>query len=66
MNVRLAPSDLAHVAGHAGADLLFVDESLIPLAESIAPDFKPSKGYVILTDKKSGGDSNEFKPGVQL
>jgi fatty-acyl-CoA synthase len=62
MNVRLAPSDLAHVARHAGANLLFVDESLIPLAESIAPDFTPSKGYVILTDKESSGIRTKLGP----
>jgi fatty-acyl-CoA synthase len=60
MNVRLAPSELVYVAEHAGAELLFVDETLVPVAESMAPAFKPAKGYVILTDRKL----NEITTGL--
>lgn len=52
MNVRLAPSDLTYVAKHAGTELIFVDETSIPIAEAMVSEFKPPKGYVILTDKK--------------
>ena len=52
MNVRLAPSELVYVARHAGAELLVVDETFIPIAESMASEFRPAKGYVILTDRK--------------
>jgi len=52
INARLAPSDLAYVARHSGTELLFVDETLIPVAEAMTSEFKPTKGYVILTDKK--------------
>lgn len=51
MNVRLAPLDLTYVANHAGAELIFVDETLIPIVEAMQSEFKPAKGYVILTDK---------------
>lgn len=52
MNVRLVPSDLTYVAKHAGTELIFVDETSIPIAEAMVSEFKPPKGYVILTDKK--------------
>jgi fatty-acyl-CoA synthase len=52
MNARLAPSDLTYVAKHAGTELIFVDETLIPIVEAMASEFAPPKGYVILTDKK--------------
>lgn len=60
MNVRLAPSDLTFIAKHAGVELIFVDETLIPLAEGI--EFKPEKGYVILTDKKLHQIKTKLKP----
>jgi len=49
MNLRLHPEDLAYVANHSGAKVIFVDESLIPIAEAIAPNIKAEK-YVIMTD----------------
>jgi len=52
MNLRLSPQDLAYVVNHAGARLVFVDETLLPLAQAIAPACGTVGGYVILTDKK--------------
>jgi len=62
MNQRLAPPDLTYVAKHAGMELLFVDESLIPVAEAIASEFKPDKGYVILSDKKLSNIKTKLTP----
>jgi fatty-acyl-CoA synthase len=62
MNVRLSPSDLTYVAKHSGTELLFVDESLIHVAEAMASEFKPNKGYVILTNKKLGEIKTELSP----
>jgi len=62
MNVRLAPSDLIYVAKHAGTELLFVDETLISIVEAMAPEFKPAKGYVILTDKKLSDIKTKLTP----
>jgi fatty-acyl-CoA synthase len=60
MNVRLAPSDLTYIARHSGVELILVDESLIPVAEAI--EFKPRKGYVILTDKKPNRIKTKLNP----
>jgi len=49
MNLRLHPEDLAYVANHSGAKVIFVNESLIPIAEAISPKIKAEK-YVIMTD----------------
>jgi fatty-acyl-CoA synthase len=62
LNVRLAPGELVRVANHAGAELIFVDESLIPLAESMASEYKPPKGYVILTDGEAGEIKTKLTP----
>jgi len=62
MNIRLAPPDLIYIAKHCGMELIFVDESLISVAESMASEFKPAKGYVILTNKKLTEIRTELSP----
>ncbi len=52
MNLRLHPNEIAYVANHSGAKLIFVDESLLPIAEAIAPNIKAEK-YVVMTDSDS-------------
>jgi fatty-acyl-CoA synthase len=37
LNLRLAPQDLSYVVNHAGARFIIVDQSLLPIAEAIAP-----------------------------
>ncbi|MFD0661139.1 AMP-binding protein [Thermocatellispora tengchongensis] len=51
MNLRLAAEDIAWVVGHSGASLIAVDESLLPLAESIASRVSGVKGWIVLTDR---------------
>ena len=62
LNLRLAPSDLVYVANHAGVDLVFVDETLIPIIEAMGSEFKPAKGYVVLTDKKLSDVKTKLTP----
>lgn len=62
MNPRLAPSDLSYIVNHAEAKLIFVNESLLPVAEAIAPELKAVKGYVILTDKKLSDVETKLSP----
>ena len=49
MNLRLHPREIAYVANHSKAKVIFVDESLLPLAEAIAPQIQAEK-YVVMTD----------------
>lgn len=50
LNLRLAPEDLAYVVSHSKSDWIFVDESLLTVAESLAPKLDV-KGWVVMTDK---------------
>ncbi|MGO0603920.1 long-chain-fatty-acid--CoA ligase [Brevibacterium linens] len=50
LNLRLAPEDLAYVVSHSKSDWIFVDESLLPVAESLAPKLDV-EGWVVMTDK---------------
>jgi len=49
MNLRLHPKEITYVANHSGAKVIFVDESLLPIAEAIAPNIKAGK-YVVMAD----------------
>lgn len=50
LNLRLGEKDLTFVVNHSQADWVFVDESLLPIAESFAASTYV-KGWVVLTDK---------------
>ncbi|AXY49357.1 MULTISPECIES: long-chain-fatty-acid--CoA ligase [Rhodococcus] len=50
MNLRLAPEDLGYVTDHSGASVVLVDESLLPVAEALAP-ITNVKTWVVMTDK---------------
>ena len=59
LNLRLAPSDLSYVVNHAGASVIIVDETLLPIAEAIAPLCENVKAWVIITmPGKKIGDVN--------
>ncbi len=62
MNLRITPEDLIYVTNHSEAKIIFVDESLLPLAEAIAPGLKTVQGYVIMTDKNLAGIETKLSP----
>lgn len=51
MNIRLAIEDLAYVTDHADASWIMVDETLLPIAEALAPHVPQVKGWIIMSDK---------------
>ncbi|AZI65392.1 long-chain-fatty-acid--CoA ligase (plasmid) [Rhodococcus qingshengii] len=51
MNLRLAPDDLGYVTGHSDASVVLVDESLLPVAEALAPLTPGVKTWIVMTDK---------------
>ncbi len=62
LNLRLPPQDLSYVVNHAEAKFIFVDETLMPIAEAIAPMCKTVKGYVVLTDRDLADIKTELSP----
>jgi len=54
MNLRISTEDLTYVATHSEVSYIFVDESLLPIAEAIAPNLKNVKGYVVMSDRPVG------------
>lgn len=52
LNLRLAITDLEFVVSHSGTEYVFVDESLLQVAEQLAPHVYV-KQWIIMTDKPS-------------
>ncbi len=51
LNLRLSPPDLGYVINHAKARYIIVDETLLPIAEAVAPLCEGVKGYIVITGK---------------
>lgn len=62
LNQRLGAEDLAYVIGHSEASFIAVDESLLPLAEAIAPRLPGIKGWIVLSDKSLADIQTSLAP----
>jgi fatty-acyl-CoA synthase len=51
MNLRLGEADLAYVVEHSGATVILVDESLLSVAEAIAPHTPGVRRWVVMADR---------------
>jgi fatty-acyl-CoA synthase len=51
LNLRVGALELAYVVNHSRATFLCVDETLLPLAEALAPHVPGVKGWIVMTDK---------------
>jgi fatty-acyl-CoA synthase len=50
LNIRLFPEQIAYIANHAEDQVVFVDASLLPALEKLAPQFTTVRHYVIMAD----------------
>ncbi|WP_153504363.1 long-chain-fatty-acid--CoA ligase [Cumulibacter manganitolerans] len=64
MNLRLGTEDLGYVTTHSGARFVLVDESLLPLAEQLAPHAPGVEGWIVMSDKPLG-DLSTTLPNVR-
>ncbi|MDJ0318820.1 long-chain-fatty-acid--CoA ligase [Arthrobacter antibioticus] len=51
LNLRLGPEDLSYVIKDSDTSLICVDESLLPLAEAVAPSMPSVTTWIIMSDK---------------
>jgi fatty-acyl-CoA synthase len=51
LNLRLGCDELAYIVNHSQATFICVDETLLPLAEALAPQVPAVKGWIVMTDK---------------
>jgi fatty-acyl-CoA synthase len=54
LNIRLFAEQLTYIANHAEDQIVFVDDSLVPLLEKVAPTFETVRQYVVMGDGDSG------------
>jgi fatty-acyl-CoA synthase len=51
LNLRLAVDELGYIVNHSNAAYICVDETMLPLAEALAPLVPGVKGWIVMTDK---------------
>ena len=61
LNIRLFPEQLTYIANHAQDKVIFVDDSLVPLLEKVAPTFETVEHYVIVGDGDGGSLPNTLR-----
>ena len=54
LNIRLFAEQLTYVANHAEDYVVFVDDSLVPVLEKVAPTFETVRHFVVIGDGDAG------------
>ncbi|MFI5008714.1 MAG: long-chain fatty acid--CoA ligase [Solirubrobacterales bacterium] len=54
LNVRLFAEQLTYIVNHAEDQVIFVDDSLVPLLEKLAPQLPGVRHYVVMGDGEAG------------
>jgi fatty-acyl-CoA synthase len=61
LNIRLFAEQLTYIVNHAQDGVIFVDDSVIPLLEPLAPTFEGVRHYVVMGDGDSGSLPNVLR-----
>src|SRR5215210_3465390 len=61
LNIRLFAEQLTYIVNHAEDQVIFVDDSLVPVLEKIAPTFETVRHYVVIGDGDSGSLPNVIR-----
>jgi fatty-acyl-CoA synthase len=64
LNIRLFGEQLTYIVNHAEDKVIFVDDSLVPLLEKLAPSFKGVRHYILMGNPARPGDSNPARPSL--
>jgi fatty-acyl-CoA synthase len=58
LNIRLFEEQLTYIVNHAEDKVIFVDDSLVPVLEKLAPSFNSVAQYVVMGDGDAGALPN--------
>lgn len=58
LNIRLFSEQLTYIVNHAQDKVIFVDDSLVPVLEKLAPSFEGVAQYVVMGDGDTGSLPN--------
>ncbi|MEA2209818.1 MAG: hypothetical protein QOF54_2295 [Solirubrobacteraceae bacterium] len=61
LNIRLFEQQLTYIVNHAEDRVIFVDDSLVPVLERVAPTFETVERYVVMGDGDAGGLPNALR-----
>jgi fatty-acyl-CoA synthase len=61
LNIRLFEEQLTYIVNHAEDRLIFVDDSLVPLLEKLAPSFATVEHYIVMGDGDAGSLPNALR-----
>src|SRR5436190_7237726 len=61
LNIRLFTEQLIYVANHAEDQIVFVDDSLVPLLEKVADKLETVRHYVVMGDGDAGSLPNVLR-----
>jgi fatty-acyl-CoA synthase len=62
LNLRLHPDQLRYVLNHSEPRFLVVDETLLEVAEGVAPEVDSIEGYVVMTDRDVEAVDTDLEP----
>jgi fatty-acyl-CoA synthase len=61
LNIRLFAEQLTYIVNHAEDKVIFVDDSLVPVLEKLAPSFTTVEHYVVMGDGDAGSLPNALR-----
>jgi fatty-acyl-CoA synthase len=61
LNIRLFEEQLTYIVNHAEDRVIFVDDSLVPVLEKLAPSFEAVEHYVVMGDGDAGSLPNALR-----
>jgi len=61
LNIRLFEEQLTYIVNHAEDRLIFVDDSLVPILEKLAPSFQTVTRFVVMGDGDAGSLPNALR-----
>ncbi|MGH2865693.1 MAG: long-chain fatty acid--CoA ligase, partial [Solirubrobacteraceae bacterium] len=61
LNIRLFEEQITYIVNHAEDRVIFVDDSLVPTLEKLAPSFRTVEHYVVMGDGELGALPNALR-----
>jgi fatty-acyl-CoA synthase len=61
LNIRLFEEQVTYIVNHAQDKLIFVDDSLVPALEKLAPELAPVEHYIVMGDGDAGSLPNVLR-----
>ncbi|HEX3911200.1 MAG TPA: long-chain fatty acid--CoA ligase [Solirubrobacteraceae bacterium] len=61
LNIRLFEEQLTYIVNHAEDRVIFVDDSLVPMLEKLAPSFETVEHYVVMGEGDAGSLPNALR-----